>query len=165
MREPNSFTRSFVNAGAGVWTALKSERNLRVHVTVALLVTAAGWLFFIPVWQWMVIIVAFGLVMALELVNTSVEALVDLASPEVHPLAKRAKDTAAGAVLVAAGAALGLGLTIFLPYLHHFGHDFMIRWHQSARVTTAAMTGLIIGLGLLWGVVPRQARRRPEPFR
>lgn len=152
-------------AGAGVWTALKSERNFRVHVTVALVITAAGWLFFIPAWQWMVIIVAFGLVMALELVNTSLEALVDLASPEIHPLAKRAKDTAAGAVSVAAAAALGLGLVIFLPYLHHFGQDFMVRWHQSSGITTAAVIGLLLALGLLWGVVPRQARRRPEPFR
>ncbi|NMP23016.1 diacylglycerol kinase [Sulfobacillus harzensis] len=167
MSHPNSFGRAFVYAGEGIWTALASERNLRVHVTVALAIAAGGWLFALTAVEWMAVVLAFGLVMALELMNTAVEALADLASPEIHPLAKRAKDTAAGAVLVAAMAALALGLVVFVPRLPDFGHDFMVRWHQSPIAVLAVAVVLAVALGLLWGVVPRhgRTRRRPEPFR
>lgn len=115
------------------------------------------------------IVLAFGLVMALEVVNTAIEGLVDLASPGLHPLAKRAKDAGAGAVLLAAAAAFALGLLVFLPEIGNFGQDFMVRWRESAL--TMAATGVLMGLsyGALWGWIDRQARtrkkRRPEPIR
>ena len=68
-----------------------------------------------PVTEWCICLGLFGMVMALELVNTAVEAVVDLVTEERHPLAKIAKDTAAGAVLIAAIMAAIVGLIIFVP--------------------------------------------------
>jgi undecaprenol kinase len=67
--------------------------------------------------EWLFILVAIGGMFALELVNTAIERLVDLVTAEYHPLAKQAKDLAAGAVLVYAILSVGIGMVIFLPYL------------------------------------------------
>ncbi len=71
-------------------------------------------------WEWVAVALSVGAVWGAELLNTAVEAVVDLVSPEYHPLAGRAKDVAAGAVLVVALAALVVGLLVFGPYLLHF---------------------------------------------
>ena len=75
----------------------------------------AGFVFHITPVEWCICLTLFGLVMALEMVNTAVEAVVDLVTEERHPLAKIAKDTAAGAVLIAAIMAAIVGLIIFVP--------------------------------------------------
>lgn len=88
---------------------------MRIHLTAAILVTAAGTLLRISVTEWMVCLILFGLIMSLELVNTALEAVVDLVTQEKKPLAKKAKDAAAGAVLVSAIMSAIIGLIIFLP--------------------------------------------------
>ena len=88
---------------------------MKIHCIAALLVVTAGFFFHISAIEWCICLVLFGLVMALELVNTAVEAVVDLVTTERKPLAKIAKDTAAGAVLIAAIMAAVAGLIIFLP--------------------------------------------------
>ncbi|MCL5116860.1 MAG: diacylglycerol kinase family protein [Firmicutes bacterium] len=155
-----AFLRAFRYAGEGIWAALRTQRNLRVHVTVALLVTCFGWMVGLRRWEWAAILVTFGMVIGLELVNTAVEALVDLASPRYHLLAKLAKDSAAGGVLVAAAAAVGLGLLVFLPALGNFGHDFMVRWRQSPSLVIAVLVVLALGYLVLWTVVPQ--KEHPE---
>lgn len=82
---------------------------------VTLLVIIAVFVLGLSITEWCICLGLFGLVMALELVNTAVEAVVDLVTAERHPLAKIAKDTAAGAVLIAAIMAAVIGLLIFVP--------------------------------------------------
>ena len=109
--------KSFYYAFNGIIEALKEERNLCIHFTAMSLVIIVGLDFDITKSEWMTCVILFGLVISLELVNTAVEATIDLCCPDIHPKAKFAKYTAAGAVLVAAIAAMIEGLVIFLPYV------------------------------------------------
>ena len=120
MKSPDragNFWQSLAFAYAGVRHALHSQRNLRIHVSIATAVVIAGAVLRINRSEWAIVVTLIALVIGLELLNSAIEALVDLASPEPHPLAKVAKDTAAGAVLVAALGSLAAGLVIFLPRL------------------------------------------------
>ena len=98
----NPITESFGYAFEGIWTGIRNERNMKIHCLAIIFVTLAGTLFQISAVEWCICLLLFGLVAALELVNTAVEAVVDLVTEEKKPLAKIAKDTAAGAVLFAA---------------------------------------------------------------
>ena len=88
---------------------------MKIHCCAAVVVVVLGLLLGLSATEWCICLVLFGLVMALELVNTAVEAVVDLVTKERKPLAKVAKDTAAGAVLIAAIMAAIAGCIIFLP--------------------------------------------------
>lgn len=112
-----NFWQSLAFAFAGMRHALYSQRNLRIHVTVAAAVVTAGLALRINRSEWAIVVTLIALVIGLELLNTAIEALVDLTSPVPHPLAKVAKDTAAGAILVAAVGSAIVGLIIFLPRL------------------------------------------------
>ena len=107
--------KSFGYAFAGIIACIRQERNMRIHLTAAILVTAAGTLLHISAVEWMICLILFGLIMSLEMVNTALEAVVDLVTEEKQPLAKLAKDAAAGAVLVSSVMAAVIGLIIFLP--------------------------------------------------
>ena len=117
MTEPKKppITKSFGYAFEGIFTCIRKERNMKIHCVMAVLVVAAGVILGLSPVEWCICLGLFGLVMALELVNTAVEAVVDLVIGEYHPLAKIAKDTAAGAVLIAAIMAAAAGLIIFVP--------------------------------------------------
>ena len=112
----NPLSKSFGYAFEGILTGIRQERNMRIHCMAVILVTAAGTLFQITAVEWCVCLLLFALVAGLELVNTAVEAVVDLVTEEKKPLAKIAKDTAAGAVLFAAIISAFVGCIIFLPY-------------------------------------------------
>ncbi|AGX05561.1 diacylglycerol kinase [Bacillus sp. NRRL B-14911] len=105
----------FAAAFAGIGNSLKQERNMRIHALSSAVVIAAGAGFSLSRIEWMFIILAIAGMFALELINTSIERAVDLSTEEWHPLAKQAKDAAAGAVLVFAFASAALGAMIFLP--------------------------------------------------
>lgn len=109
------FFRSFQFAAQGIGTALKREQNIRFHVAAAVVVVLAGFLTDLSYMEWLVIVLLIGGMVALELINSAIERVVDLATSELHPLAKQAKDMAAGAVLVFAVASAIIGLLIFLP--------------------------------------------------
>ncbi len=113
----SNFWRSFSFAGQGVWHAVRHQRNMRVHLAAAAAAVVAGLVLRISAVDWACVLLAIGLVLTAEMLNTVVEALVDLCTDEHHPLAKIAKDTAAGAVLVSSVVALGVGLAVFLPQL------------------------------------------------
>lgn len=108
------FIRSFGYAVEGILTGVR-EQNLRFHLFAMVVVIVAAILTKLSVIEWIVVIILFALVIGTELINTAIERVVDLASPEIHPLAKQAKDIAAGAVLVFACASVIIGLLIFLP--------------------------------------------------
>ena len=108
---------SFRHALSGAVAAVKGERNMRIHLLSALAVTALGVWLDIGGGEWVAVVLCFALVISLECMNTAIEAVVDLASPDIHPLAKKAKDCAAGAVLLAALGAAAVGGVVFLPKL------------------------------------------------
>ena len=109
--------RSFGYAFAGLSYLLRTQRNARIHVLAGAVACGLGAWLRIGRVEWALLVFTIALVVILEGVNTAVEAAVDLASPRVHPLAKAAKDVAAGMVLVAAVASTAVGLLIFGPRL------------------------------------------------
>ena len=113
----NPLYKSFGYAFEGIFTCIRRERNMQIHCAATVLVVLAGIWLGLSNTEWCICLILFGLILGLELVNTAVEAVVDLASEDYHPLAKKAKDTAAGAVLIAAIAAAVIGVIIFGPKL------------------------------------------------
>ena len=116
LKRKNNLMKSFGYAASGVVQA-GSERNFKVDVVAAVVVFAACALLQVPAWGWAAVAVCVGVQLAMETVNTAIEAIVDLASPDIHPLAKRAKDCAAGAALITACASVVVGLIVFVPAL------------------------------------------------
>lgn len=112
-----AFLRSFGYAFAGLGYAVRTQRNLRVHLAVAGLVILAGLILQVTAVEWAVLLLTIGFVISAELVNTVAELAVDLLTQEYHPMAKAAKDVGAAAVVVAALAAVGVGVAIFGPRL------------------------------------------------
>ncbi|WP_251197907.1 diacylglycerol kinase family protein [Anaerotardibacter muris] len=100
----------------GVALASK-ERNFRIDMVFALFTIVLGLICSISTLEWLVVLVCFGLVLGGEAFNTAIEHIVDLVSPEYHVLAGKAKDCAAGAVLLFAIAAFVVGCIIFIPKL------------------------------------------------
>jgi diacylglycerol kinase (ATP) len=109
------FLRAFGFAGQGVWQVVRTERNMRVHLAVAAAVIVAGLLWRVSAVDWACLALAIGLVLTAETLNSALETLTDLHTSQHHPLAKTAKDAAAGAVLIASVAAAGVGVAVFWP--------------------------------------------------
>ena len=109
------FINSFTYPIKGLRYAYKNEQNLAFDVWMALIVVIFGFLFKVNKYEWAILVLTIGLVISCELINTAIEAVVDLVTEEYHPLAKVAKDTSAAAVLVFAIVAIIVGLIIFVP--------------------------------------------------
>lgn len=107
---------SFKYAFEGIWIALKEEPNLKFHLLAMTLVIILGLYLNIPAFDWLILALTIGVVISLELTNTAIEEVVDSFTDHEHPSAKKAKDVAAGAVLIASVMAVIIGLVIFLPY-------------------------------------------------
>ncbi|MBC7804703.1 MAG: diacylglycerol kinase family protein [Akkermansiaceae bacterium] len=114
---PANIFASFGHAFDGVRETFRAERNFRFHVLASLLVLVAGFSLHISPLRIVAVFFAIALVIVTELINTALEVTVDLAMPAHHPLAKRAKDASAGAVLIAAICAVVVGAIVFLPAL------------------------------------------------
>jgi len=108
---------SFGYAWAGLRYLLASQQNAWIHLAATLIVVTLCFVCELSVLEWSAILLCVGFVWTAEAFNTALEALVDLVSPEDHPLAKVAKDVSAGAVLIAAVVAVIVGTLIFLPRL------------------------------------------------
>jgi diacylglycerol kinase len=111
------FFASFVHAWNGMIYAFQTQRNARVHVALALVALTLGVALHLSAMEFAVIILAIVAVIAAEMINTVAEAIVDLVTDTYHPLAKVAKDVAAGAVLWSAIGAVAVGIVIFGPHL------------------------------------------------
>jgi len=108
---------SFRNAFAGFWYVVRTQKNAWIHLLATILVILLSfWLWIEPV-QWALIFICIGLVWFAEFINTALEAVVDLASPQKHPLAKVGKDVGAAAVLIAAIASTVIGVLVLGPPL------------------------------------------------
>jgi len=108
-------TISFKNAFIGIWTAITTQNNLRIHFVIALIIFGLSIYFEVNQVQLLVLILTIGLVMIVEMINTSIEFLCDAITTEHNEFIKYAKDVAAGAVLVSAIFASLVGLIIFIP--------------------------------------------------
>lgn len=106
--------KSFYYAFSGIIQSF-GEQNMRVHGLAVIVVVISGYFTRLSKIEWLILILIMAMVMAAEMINTAIESVVNLASPEIHPLAKKAKDVAAGAVLILAIASVIIGLIIFLP--------------------------------------------------
>lgn len=112
-----SLLASFRFAGAGLWDVVRTQRNFQIHLGVMVAVIGMGLWLGVARQEWPSLILSMGWVLVAEIFNTGAETLVDLASPTSHPLAKRVKDLAAGAVLLSAMGAVLVGLLVLGPPL------------------------------------------------
>ena len=118
MNELKKRINSFGYAFKGIASLLKREHNAWIHCIAIMVVTLAGLHFGITRTEWCIVCLCFGIVLAAEGFNTAIERLVDLVSPDFHPVAGDVKDVAAGAVLICAIAAAIIGMIIFIPYFY-----------------------------------------------
>ncbi len=109
--------KSFLCAFRGLAVLFSTQRNARIHLIFFVLTGACGIIFGISLVEWSLIFLASGVVMAAEAFNTALELLADVVHPAQHSMVGWAKDVAAGAVLITAIAAVGIGLIIFIPKL------------------------------------------------
>jgi diacylglycerol kinase len=108
---------SFAYAIRGIMVAIAGGRNMKIHTVAALMAILTGCWLGINRLEWAIITISIFMVLAAETINTAIEKTVDLVTREYHPLAKQAKNMAAGAVLLVAVNAVIIGLLIFGPYL------------------------------------------------
>lgn len=120
-RDPNSlfskYIQSFGYAFSGIKKVFLAERNFRFHSLAAVLVVSLGFILNITTTEWLFVVLAIGLVITAEALNTAIEKLVDMVSPEKNTNAGWVKDVSAGAVLLASICALIIGLLVFVPHL------------------------------------------------
>ena len=113
--------KSFVYAFQGLGYFFRTQHNGWIHAGFTIGVLALGWFFDLSTAEWLWIVFCIGFVFSAELMNTAIEAVVDLVSPDYHELAGKAKDVGAAAVLVAAITSAIIGLIIFVPKVLSFG--------------------------------------------
>ena len=118
--------RSFGYAFSGIAALLRDEHNSRIHVFAMLCVVIFGFMLDISATEWCVVALCCGGVLMAEAMNSAIEAIADLVSPEYHPLIKKAKDVGAAGVLMMAIAAATAGLIIFLPKILSFISYFFL---------------------------------------
>lgn len=109
------FTASIKNSINGLIYAYLNEQSLTLHAVLTIVVLISGFYFHISKMQWAILVVVIAIIMIAELLNTAIEAVVDMVTDKYHPLAKVAKDCASAAAFIASILALGLYLYVFLP--------------------------------------------------
>ena len=107
--------QSFLHAFRGIFLVVREERHFRFHLLAVCIVSAAGWHFNISLSEWIYLALCFGLVLMAEAFNSAAEAVCDAVTLDKNPFIKKAKDLAAGAVLIASIAAAVVGALIFFP--------------------------------------------------
>ncbi len=110
-----SLGHAFSCAWSGIINVIRTQRNMKIHLVIAAVAIVLGFVLSIDAPSWAAIIICIALVLALECVNTALEAVVDLVSPNYSDLARRAKDCAAGAVFICAIGSVVVGIVIFVP--------------------------------------------------
>lgn len=111
---------SFKYALEGIWVSLKQERNMKIHLIMAILVVSLGVFLKITKTEWIICVLAISIVIASELFNTAIETIVDMITTEKNEKAKIAKDVAAGAVLINAIGSAIIGIAIFTPKIYNY---------------------------------------------
>lgn len=109
------YAKSFNHAVDGIIYCIKNEHNMIIIFVAALVAIIAGFLLHVNVYEWLFIITICGLIASCEVINSSIEATIDLITTDIHPLAKIAKDTASSATLILCIVALIGAIIIFIP--------------------------------------------------
>jgi diacylglycerol kinase (ATP) len=144
-RRSRSLLESFNFAFEGIIHVMRHERNLRIHFAIAFGVIVAAVGFDVTRMELIALLIAISFVLIAEMLNSALEAVVDLASPELNPLAKAAKDVAAGAVLVATVTAVAIGYLVFSGSVADRSSHFLDRLsHAPADLTLVALVATII---------------------
>ena len=112
------FIKSFKNSVDGLAYAYKNEQSLWIHGISSVVCIALGLIFHIRFYEWSIVLLTLGLTLGMELVNTAIEAAVDLVTLEIHPLAKIAKDCGSAATFVCSMIAIAANLFVFGPYIY-----------------------------------------------
>ncbi len=148
LAKPKGFIGSLNCAIEGILWAAKTQRHMLFHLVVAILVLVGALVLRLTLYEFALLALAITLVLFAELVNTAIEVVVDLVSPDFHPLAQRAKDVAAGAVLLASVGAMVLGYLavsrFFFAAEVGVGHDFMRTTGNIAVISVVVVVLLII---------------------
>lgn len=152
MNEIKKLGKSFRYAFAGVVWAIKTQRNMRIHLTALGFVLIAGWLEHLSLWQWCVELLCCMAVIAFELLNSALEAACNAVSEKQNLWIGHAKDAAAGAVLVSAVFSLVVGLMIFWTQRSFF----MMRIRQYPCVLLLLLLFLVVGLLLAFRIPKRK---------
>jgi diacylglycerol kinase (ATP) len=129
--EMRKLLESFNHAINGVVDAVRTQRNMKIHIILAVVVLTACFCFDISKYEFLILGVTITMVIVTELINTAIEAAIDLNTNYYHPLAKIAKNTAAGAVLVAAINAIIIGYVIFWSKLSNFSYELVHKMKRS----------------------------------
>lgn len=127
MKKSRTLIESFNYAIDGIIYSIKTQRNIRIHLLAAFLVMVACLFFNFSTIEFLLIFFTIALVIMAEMINTAIEATVDLVTEKYHPLAKVAKNVAAGAVLVSALNALVVGYLLFYRRLEYFTRVFLFK--------------------------------------
>ena len=145
----------------GILIAAKTERHFRYHIVSACIVVIFSYIAGITRVEFLIVSLAALSVIVTELINTSIEAVVDLISPEIHPKARIAKDTAAGAVLITAIGSIIIGYIILIPYIRYYFEDglYFVK-HSGSDVT---MISLIIVVVLV--IITKSITGTGQPLR
>ena len=109
------YAKSFLHACNGIIYGIKYEHNIIIMIIAAIVTIAAGLYYEISIPEWLFILFAIGSVTSMEMINSSIEATIDLVTHEIHPLAKIAKDTASAATLILCIISFIGGCLIFVP--------------------------------------------------
>ena len=120
MESKHSIFKSFKFAFEGLEVAIVKGRNFRIQVCLGALAIILGVIFKISSFEWLSLILVIASVLILELINTAIESIVDIVSPEIQEKAKIAKDVSAASVLVSSIVAIFIGALLFLPKILHF---------------------------------------------
>src|SRR6476659_8305210 len=144
-RRPPSILESFNVAFAGIIHVLRTQRNMRLHFLIAVAVLIAALWFDVSKMELIVLLLAIAFVLITEMVNTAVEAAVDIASTSFDPMAKLAKDIAAGAVLIAAVNAVAVGYLVFAGKAADKSADVLDRLRDApAELTVVALVLVVV---------------------
>lgn len=145
----HSLKQSFSFAGDGLLDSLKEEANLRIHLSAGALVLLWGEVLQLSALHRAVLVICIAVVIAAELFNTALEAVVDLCTQQIHPLARKAKNVAAGAVLVCALGAAGAGVLLLVPQAIQKLPELFTQAPQRSFLFWPGAILTVLGAGLL----------------
>lgn len=114
--------KSFVHAGRGIRIFFATTHNSWIQIVILVAAVIGGFAFRISHAEWLALVLASGLVLTAEAINTAIEIDINLTSPDQHPFARDTKDVAAGAVLLSAITALAVAGIVFIPHLYAYLH-------------------------------------------
>ena len=154
------FTESFNNAIKGLTYALRTQRNFRIHVGMGTGVLILSVLFGVGRMEFLILLLTISFVIAAEMFNTAMELVIDLTKDQIHPLARFAKDVAAGAVLVSAASAFCVGCFISADHFKNFVEGTL----KQVRLVPWHVTFLSLGVVILSVIVTKLLLHRGTPF-